>query len=79
MTRPGIDCAQALKRIFEFIDHELDEGDHEVMHRHLEVCKSCFSRMEFEQRLKEKLGRLRDEQPTHEVTERVKGLLQSFG
>jgi hypothetical protein len=34
--------------------------------------------MEFEQRLKEKLGQLRDEPPTEKVTERVKGLLQSF-
>jgi hypothetical protein len=34
--------------------------------------------MEFEQRLKEKLGQLRDEPPTEKVTERVKGLLRSF-
>jgi anti-sigma factor (TIGR02949 family) len=78
MIRREIDCEQALQRIFDFIDHELDESDHAAMHRHLEACKSCFSRMEFEQRLKEKLGQLRDEPPTEKVTERVKGLLRSF-
>lgn len=78
MTEREIDCEQALKQIFEFIDHELHDADHQVMHRHLEKCKSCFSRVEFERRLKEKLRALRDEKATEKVSERVKGLLKSF-
>jgi hypothetical protein len=31
------------------------------MQEHLHTCKSCFSRAEFERRLKEKLTRLREE------------------
>ncbi len=56
-----IDCEQALARIFEFIDHELDAAEHEAMQEHLRTCKSCFSRTEFERRLKQKLAGLRDE------------------
>jgi len=56
-----IDCEQALARIFEFIDHELDAAEQEAMQEHLHTCKSCFSRAEFERRLKQKLTGLRDE------------------
>lgn len=78
MNKRNIDCEQALRQIFEYIDHELGEADHEAMHRHLETCKGCFSRMEFERRLKEKVGALREEKPTEKVAERIKGLLKGF-
>lgn len=78
MTEREIDCEQALQQIFEFIDRELHEADHEAMHRHLARCKSCFSRVEFERRLKEKLRALREEKVTERVSERIKGLLKSF-
>jgi anti-sigma factor (TIGR02949 family) len=78
MTKRQIDCEQALKQIFEYIDHELGGADHEAMQHHLHACKSCFSRMEFERRLKEKLGALREEQATDKVSERIKGLLKNF-
>ena len=55
-----IDCEQALAQIFEFIDHELRPHEHEAMQEHLHACKSCFSRAEFERRLKEKLNKLHD-------------------
>ena len=78
MTKRNIDCEQALRQIFEFIDRELGESDHEAMHRHLETCKSCFSRVEFERKLKAKLGDLREEKATEQMSERVKDLLKNF-
>jgi anti-sigma factor (TIGR02949 family) len=73
-----IDCEQALRQIFEFIDHELGDSERKVMQHHLHTCKSCFSRMEFERRLKEKLGALREEQASPEIGKRVKDLLKGF-
>jgi anti-sigma factor (TIGR02949 family) len=78
MTKREIDCEQALGQIFEFIDRELGAADHEAMHRHLETCKSCFSRVEFERKLKAKLGALREEKATEQMSERVKNLLKNF-
>lgn len=54
-----IDCEQALAQIFEYIDHELRVHEREAMQAHLHTCKSCFSRAEFERRLKQKLTALR--------------------
>lgn len=78
MTNEQIDCEQALKQILEFVDHELDDERRAAMHHHLHTCKSCFSRMEFERRLKEKVGALREEKAAPTVENRIRRLLDSF-
>lgn len=78
MTRYEINCEQALKQLLAFIDHELDEDEREAMQRHLDTCRSCFSRANFERRLKNKLRELREDQPSQDATERIRRLLQSF-
>jgi anti-sigma factor (TIGR02949 family) len=78
MTKREIDCERALKQVFDFIDRELGAADHEAMHRHLETCRSCFSRVEFERKLKAKIGGLREEKATEQMSERVRNLLKKF-
>ena len=78
MTKHEIDCEQALRKIFQFIDHELGGSEREAMQRHLHTCKSCFSRAEFERRLKEKVGGLREKQEVPEVRRRIGRLLKTF-
>jgi len=77
VSSTDIDCEEALRRIFELIDHELAEHEREAMERHLQACKSCFSRADFERRLKQKLGDLRDA-PTMGAAERIEALLKTF-
>ena len=50
-----ISCEEALRRVFEYLDRELDEHAHGEMERHLRRCRGCFSRAEFEKRLKAQL------------------------
>jgi anti-sigma factor (TIGR02949 family) len=78
MSNRPIDCEQALKQVYEYLDHELGGHDHKAMQQHLSICKSCFSRVEFEQKLKEKVQALRDEQPSDSASERIKQLLKGF-
>jgi anti-sigma factor (TIGR02949 family) len=78
MTKEEINCEQALKQILEYIDHELGEHERAAMQQHMHTCKSCFSRMEFERRLKEKIGALGDDEVPSRLGERIKGLLKGF-
>ena len=78
MSNKSIDCEQALRQVYEYLDKELGHHDHEAMKHHLSICKSCFSRVEFEQRLKEKVKGLREEQPTNSASDRIKQLLKDF-
>jgi len=78
MTKQQIDCEQALRQIFEFLDHELGDDRRGAMERHLHTCKSCFSRLEFERLLKEKVGKLREDEASPHLSTRIKGLLKDF-
>jgi anti-sigma factor (TIGR02949 family) len=78
MNSPDLTCEQALHRLFDFLDHELDPPERDAMQRHLSTCRSCFSRADFEQRLKQKLRELRRDEPLQDASERMKRLLESF-
>ena len=78
MTRKDLNCEQALHRLFEFLDHELDAQERDAVQYHLSTCRSCFSRADFERRLKQKLRELRQGEPMADATERVKRLLENF-
>jgi anti-sigma factor (TIGR02949 family) len=73
-----IDCEQALARIFELIDHELKGEEREAMAQHLDTCKSCFSRVEFERRLKSRLKSLRDAHTSDGERARIEKLLKTL-
>jgi len=70
-------CEEALKRLNEYLDHELNESERTVVIKHLEICKPCLSRFTFEQNLivsiRQKLCGMAAPQP---LKERLKGLLR---
>ena len=78
MNQRRIDCEQALKQILAYIDRELGDEEREAVQGHLHTCKSCFSRMEFERLLKGKVGALREEPASPQLSKRVKSLLKSY-
>jgi anti-sigma factor (TIGR02949 family) len=71
-------CDEALRLLAAFLDDELQGGAHEGVERHLELCRSCFSRAEFERRLKTEVGRLGREEVPPGFQERIRHLLSSF-
>jgi anti-sigma factor (TIGR02949 family) len=71
-------CEEALRRLAAFLDRELDGPEHETLERHLDVCRSCFSRAEFERRLKSEIGRLGREEISPAFDRRIRRLFGSF-
>jgi anti-sigma factor (TIGR02949 family) len=71
-------CEEALKHLLEFIDRELSDSDHDGLERHLRTCRSCFSRMEFESRLKQRLSALSAEDAPSKSRERIRDLIKGF-
>ena len=52
-----ISCEEASSRLFEFLDSELEGLSEEEVRRHLEVCKACYPRVQFEKHFLEALRR----------------------
>jgi anti-sigma factor (TIGR02949 family) len=71
-------CEQALKRLVEFVDHELPESEHEGVEQHLRICRNCCSRIEFESRLKERLSALSTQEVPSTTRDRVRDLIKRF-
>jgi anti-sigma factor (TIGR02949 family) len=73
-----ISCEEALRLLAEHLDGELDETRRDDVERHLSRCRGCYSRSEFEQRLKSRLGALRQEAVGPAFEERVRTLIGKF-
>jgi anti-sigma factor (TIGR02949 family) len=71
-------CTEALRLLAVFLDGELHGIPRDAVERHLEVCRACFSRAEFERRLKAEVRRLRHEEVPPSFEDRVHRLLDSF-
>lgn len=52
-----ISCDEASARLFEYLDGELEGVSDEEVRRHLEVCKACYPRAQFEKHFLEALQR----------------------
>lgn len=48
-------CEKVIQGIFEFLDRELTAESVADFQKHLDLCRSCFSRIEFEMILRENL------------------------
>lgn len=47
-----IGCEEALSRLFAYLDQRLGASRRREIEHHLEICRTCFSKAEFEKRLK---------------------------
>jgi anti-sigma factor (TIGR02949 family) len=73
-----ITCDDALRLLASFLDGELQVATRDRVEHHLEICRACFSRAEFERRLKVELARLGREEISPGFQQRVRQLLGSF-
>jgi len=73
-----IDCSTALKHLFEYLDRELDDDLQRQMQQHMHDCRSCFSRLEFEQTLKSHIRNAGRESAPDTLHDRVAGLIREF-
>jgi predicted anti-sigma-YlaC factor YlaD len=73
-----IGCEEALRLLAAHLDGELDGVEHVEVQRHLEQCRSCYSRSEFERRLKGQLADLRAQPMPVAFEARIRALMDRF-
>ena len=63
-------CEEAVRRLNEYLDHQLTEEDQVVVLKHLEICRPCLRRFSFELTLvislRQKVSRLCAPEPLRE-------------
>jgi mycothiol system anti-sigma-R factor len=79
MSEPtAIHCEEVIEHLFAYLDGELEADQHADIERHLEECRGCYSRAEFERLLKKRVADLGDEPAPASLRKRVKALTDSF-
>lgn len=71
-------CEDALRLLAAHIDQELDASTRAQVKRHLETCRSCYSRAQFETRLKESVAEVGREPVRPELADRIDRLIHTF-
>jgi len=57
---PGmLACHEALERLYEYLDGELEEGEAASVAHHFEICAACYPKLTFEQSFLDALERAR--------------------
>ena len=80
MSGAAVDCDAALASLFDFLDGELDGSLEERLKTHVQQCRPCFSRADFERRFLAALQAARTEERCPNVLrERVLATLRSEG
>ncbi len=74
-----IGCLQAIEAFYAYLDGELDDpasiADFE---HHLEHCRSCFSRIELEKALNERIRKTAKRESPDALRKRVGKLMEKF-
>ena len=73
-----IDCDEVIAHLFAYLDNETDPEKSTDIERHLEECRACFSRAEFEKALRAKVNQLGDKEAPATLRQRVAALLKQF-
>ena len=44
-------CQEAVRKLNEYLSHELQAEEEKMLHQHLSQCRGCFSKFHFEETL----------------------------
>ena len=73
--QPCFTTDEVIAHLFAYLDDETDREKRAYIEHHLEECRACYSRAEFEKALRAKVGQLGDKEAPATLRRRVKTLL----
>lgn len=74
-----IDCREAVRRMWAYLDHALERGPSEEFETHLEACQRCCGELEFSRHLKEVVASTSSETLPDALRRRLDLLLEGGG
>jgi mycothiol system anti-sigma-R factor len=74
-----IDCSEAVRRMWAYLDHALERGPVEELETHLEACQRCCGELEFSRHLKERVAATGSEAMPDPLRRRIEVLLEGGG
>jgi anti-sigma factor (TIGR02949 family) len=69
-----IPCSEAVRQLWDYLDHAVSPEDHEKVEQHLSFCRRCCGELEFANQLRGFLA----SQSAEELPPHVKARLERF-
>lgn len=73
-----IRCEEVVAHLLHYLDGEIDAAKRAQIDRHLQDCRGCFSRAEFEKALRDRIAKLGEEKAPASLQQRIKALIDAF-
>lgn len=71
-------CEKVLQGIWEYLDRDMAASDVAEIEKHLDLCRSCFSRIEFEQLLRSHMKNKTNHLCPEKLKKRIRDLIDQF-
>ena len=78
MTTPPLDCEEVLRQLLAYLDQEIDPHAQAAIGQHLERCRSCFDRAEFEHRVKDWLRATGSRRASTALVLRLRNIVERY-
>lgn len=78
MTKPPISCEEVLEHLVAYLDREIDADAAAAIEQHLQDCRACFSRAEFERKFKAKVHAAGAAAVPARLQARIKRIVETF-
>jgi mycothiol system anti-sigma-R factor len=73
-----ISCEDVIAKLLEYLDRELDAEAQRDVERHLETCRACFTRAEFERRLRARVAEAGEAKAPQSLRRRIRALIGRY-
>ncbi|WP_265519388.1 anti-sigma factor family protein [Nitratireductor luteus] len=77
MTR-DLRCEEVIDKLLEYLDQELDGETDRALARHMETCRACFTRAEFERKLRARVNETGKVKAPETLRRRVRAILDHY-
>jgi len=74
----NLNCRQALDKVYEYIDREVDARTEQEIKKHLSTCLDCYGKFRFEKMLKEKIRKLSVKKDASNTKMKLDGILKKI-
>lgn len=78
MSTRELSCEEVIEQLFEYLDRELDERRIADIDHHLARCRDCFTRAQFETRLRTRVAAAGTVKAPPRLHRRIRQLLDRF-
>lgn len=71
-------CEDVIEQLYAYLDQEVGDSAKSDIDHHLAQCRECYSRAEFEKRLRDRVSEAATAEAPDQLRERIKALMNRF-